>query len=169
MLREDLAPTWLAEPLSIEATAERHVRPALRAAFVDLCQQPVWGYLARFDFKSDLLRAMYAVTDGFSGLSGALDTPGTGMNFLVHNMCRLPGSGGTWMIVKGGMGTVTAALADRCRSLGVTIETGDPVTSIRVERGTARGVVCQSGKTIDADAVVSNADPFVMRELVGRG
>ena len=33
--------------------------------------------LARFDFKSDLLRAMYAVTDGFSGLCGTLSTPGT--------------------------------------------------------------------------------------------
>lgn len=31
---------------------------------------------------------MYAVTDGFSGLNGTWDTPGTGMNFLVHNMVR---------------------------------------------------------------------------------
>jgi hypothetical protein len=42
----------------------------------------------RFGFRSDLLRAMYAVTDGFSGLNGTWDTPGTGMNFLVHNMVR---------------------------------------------------------------------------------
>lgn len=27
-------------------------------------------------------------TDGFSGLNGGWDTPGTGMNFLVHNMVR---------------------------------------------------------------------------------
>jgi phytoene dehydrogenase-like protein len=167
-IRDDIAGTWLTEPLSIEETAERHVRASILSAFVDLCRKPISHYLGRFGFKSDLLMAMYATTDAFSGLYGSWDTPGTGMNFLVHNMCRLPGSGGTWMIVKGGMGTVTAALADRCRSLGVTIETGDPVTSIRVERGTARGVVCQSGKTIDADAVVSNADPFAMRELVGR-
>lgn len=45
-------------------------------------------YLERFNFKSDLLKAMYAVTDGFSGLNGAWDSPGTGMNFLVHNMVR---------------------------------------------------------------------------------
>jgi hypothetical protein len=25
-------------------------------------------------------------TDGFSGLNGGWDTPGTGMNFLMHNM-----------------------------------------------------------------------------------
>src|SRR5688500_19214670 len=29
-LREDIAPTWLQEPLSIEETAERFVRPALQ-------------------------------------------------------------------------------------------------------------------------------------------
>src|SRR5205823_349721 len=84
---------------------------ALRQIFVDLCRKPVGQYLDRFGFRSDLLKAMYAVTDGFSGLSGDWDTPGTGMNFLVHNMCRLPGSDGTWMIVRGGMGTVTQTLA----------------------------------------------------------
>jgi len=167
-IRDDVASTWLREPLSIEETAERHVRAPLRSAFVDLCRKPISHYLARFGFKSDLLMAMYATTDAFSGLYGSWDTEGTGMNFLVHNMCRLPGADGTWMIVKGGMGAVTAALESRCRSLGVTIETGDPVTSIRVDGGTARGVVCASGRSIDADAVVSNADPFVMRDLVGR-
>jgi hypothetical protein len=34
---------------------------------------------------------MYAVTDAFSGLYGTYDTPGTGANFLVHNMCRMQG------------------------------------------------------------------------------
>src|SRR2546422_5766426 len=33
-LREDVAPTWLEEPLSIEETAEKYVRPALRRAVV---------------------------------------------------------------------------------------------------------------------------------------
>jgi phytoene dehydrogenase-like protein len=94
-LREDVHETWLEEPLSIDDTAQQYVRPALRATFVDLCRRPVGEYLERFGFKSDLLKAMYAVTDGFSGLDGGWDTPGTGMNFLVHNMCRLQGSDGT--------------------------------------------------------------------------
>ena len=167
-MRDDVAPTWLEEPLSIEETAEKYVRKELRTAFVDLCRKPISHYLARFGFKSDLLMAMYATTDAFSGLFGSWDTPGTGMNFLVHNMCRLEGSGGTWMIVKGGMGTVTEALADRCRSLGVVIETGDPVVKVKVDGSTAKGVVLSSGKIIECDVVVSNADPFAMRELVGR-
>src|SRR5207248_2315548 len=111
-MRDDVAPTWLQEPLTIEETAEKFVRPPLRGAFVDLCRKPVGQYLDRFGFRSDLLKAMYAVTDGFSGVNGDWDTPGTGMNFLIHNMCRLPGADGTWMIVKGGMGTVTRTLAE---------------------------------------------------------
>src|SRR5262249_42004821 len=77
-LREDLGPTWLREPCSIEETAERFVRPALRAAFVDLCRKPILHYLSRFGFESELVFAMYAVTDAFSGLAGSWDTPGTG-------------------------------------------------------------------------------------------
>ena len=57
-------------------------------AFVDMCRQPVLEYLNRFNFASPLLKSMYAVTDGFSGLTGSWQTPGTGLNFLMHNMVR---------------------------------------------------------------------------------
>ncbi|HGG58080.1 MAG TPA: NAD(P)/FAD-dependent oxidoreductase, partial [Nannocystis exedens] len=167
-LREDIAPTWLREPLSIEATAERYVRPALRQIFVDLCRGSVGDYLSRFDFKSDLLRAMYAVTDGFSGLFGTWDTPGTGMNFLIHNMCRLPGAKGTWMIVEGGMGTISERFAAEARRLGVSIECDAGVEQVIVEGGTSRGVVLRDGRRMLAEVVICNADPFRMRSLVGR-
>jgi phytoene dehydrogenase-like protein len=166
-LRDDVAPSWLAEPVSIEETAERHVRAPLRRAFVELCRGSVGAYLSRFDFRSDLLKAMYAVTDGFSGLYGTWDTPGTGMNFLAHNMCRLPGSDGTWMIVKGGMGTVTARLAEAAGRAGARIDTGCAVSGIVVERGAARGVTLADGREMRARVVVCNADPFRMRALVG--
>src|SRR5207245_7130422 len=163
-LREDVAPTWLEEPLSIEETAQRYVRPALRRVFVDLCRKPVGQYLDRFAFRSDLLKAMYAVTDGFSGLNGDWDTPGTGMNFLVHNMCRLPGSDGTWMIVRGGMGTVTQTLAGAARQAGAMIETGRGAKAIAT--GPLR-VSLHDGTEVRARAVVVNADPFRLRELIG--
>lgn len=162
-LREDVAPTWLEEPLSIEDTAEKFVRPALRQVFIDLCRKPVGLYLDRFGFRSELLKAMYAVTDGFSGLSGDWDTPGTGMNFLVHNMCRLKGSDGTWMIVKGGMGTVTQRLAARAREEGARIETGRAVERISP---TPLAAVLADGTEIGAKAILVNADPFRMAELV---
>jgi phytoene dehydrogenase-like protein len=166
-IREDVAPTWLQEPLSIEETAEKYLRPALRKAFVDLCRKPVGDYLARFGFQSELVQAMYAVTDGFSGLFGTWDTPGTGMNFLIHNMCRLPKSDGTWMIIKGGMGTVSRTLAEAAQRAGATISTGRGVRRILVEGGTAKGVELSDGTLLKAECVVVNADPFRLRELVG--
>src|SRR5205823_10256026 len=152
-IRDDVAPTWLEEPLSIEDSAEKYVRPALRRVFVDLCRRPVGEYLDRFAFRSDLLKAMYAVTDGFSGLNGDWETPGTGMNFLIHNMCRLPGSDGTWMIVKGGMGTVTQRLAAAAREAGAGIETGRAVQAIA--QGPLR-VQLRDGTEVRARAVVVN-------------
>ena len=126
---------WLEEPLSLEETAETFIRPALRAPFVDLCRGSARAYLERFGFESDLLKAMYAVTDAFSGLDGGYETPGTGMNLLIHNMCRLPGSGGTWMIVRGGMGTVTQKLAALAQAAGARIETHARVARIDVQAG----------------------------------
>ena len=164
-IREDVAPTWLQEPLSIEETAAKHVRPVLRQVFVDLCRKPVGHYLERFGFRSDLLKAMYAVTDGFSGLNGDWDTPGTGMNFLVHNMCRLPGADGTWMIVRGGMGTVTATLATAARQSGANIEVNRGVQAIAAA---PLRVVLQDGSEVAARTVVVNADPFRLRDLIGR-
>lgn len=168
MIREDIAPTWMEEPLSIEATADRYVRPALREAFINLCRNPVGEYIDRFGFRSDLVRAMYAVTDGFSGLFGTWDTPGTGMNFLIHNMCRLPGSDGTWMIVRGGMGTVTRLLKETAIAAGARIFTGCPVEAIDSVAGVARGVVLADGARHEAPVVIVNADPFRLQRLVGR-
>ncbi|MFY2559872.1 phytoene desaturase family protein [Corallococcus terminator] len=165
-LRDDLAPSWLLPPLSIEETAERYIRPALRQNFIRLCQGSARQYLERFRFKSDFVKAMYAVTDAFSGLDGGYDTPGTGMNLLVHNMCRLPGSGGTWMIVGGGMGTVTQAIANVARKYGATIRTGAKVTSVRVDAGVVKGVVLENGEELSANVVISNGDPFRTLKLV---
>ena len=166
-LREDIAPTWLQEPLSIEQTADKFVRSALRETFVNLCRGSVGDYISRFDFKSDLVRAMYAVTDGFSGLFGTWNTPGTGMNFLVHNMCRLPGSDGTWMIVEGGMGTITARIAEAARRAGATIEVSRGVERVLVQGNVAKGVLLKDGTELHASVVVCNADPFRMRDLIG--
>ena len=159
-LRDDIAPAWLTEPLSVEETAERYVRPALREPFVQLCRGSVADYLDRFGFTSDLLVAMYVVTDGLSGLHAGPDTPGSGHNFLVHNMCRLPGVGGTWMIVRGGMGTVTERIAAAARAAGATMHTTSPAEQVLVESGVVTGVVLAGDHEIRAPVVVGGCDPF---------
>jgi len=167
-LRDDLAPSWLEEPLSAEATAARWIRPSLQHVFLDLVHGKVEDYLARFGFQSQLLMAMYAVTDGFSGLCGSFGTPGTGMNFLVHNMCRWPGSDGTWMVARGGMGAIARAFANAAQAHGATIETGTPVERISLQSGLVDGVVLADGRHIRTRCVISGADPFCLRALVGR-
>jgi phytoene dehydrogenase-like protein len=166
-LRDDLAPSWLTEPISLDETSERYIRKELRADFVALCRGSARDFLERFGFRSDLLKAMYAVTDAFSGLHAGYDTPGAGFNLLVHNMCRLPSSGGTWMIVRGGMGTVTQKLADLATSAGARIERDAPVARIELESGKASGIALSDGRTFRADVVLSNADPFRTETLVG--
>lgn len=167
MLRDDLAPAWLRAPLSIEDTAERYVRASLRDVFVDLCRGSVGAYLARFGFQSELLESMYAVTDGFTGLHGSWDTPGSGMNFLTHNMCRLPGSDGTWMVVRGGMGTVTRTLAESARLAGVEIVLGSRVAALELEQGTVVGALTSNGELHRSRVTLVNADPFRLLGLLG--
>ena len=166
-IRDDIGPSWLDEPLSAEDTAARYVRPALRQVFLDLVTHPVEDYLRRFNFRSDLLLAMFAVTDGFSGLTAGFGMRGTGMNFLVHNMCRLPGADGTWMIPRGGMGAVTRELARLATARGAVIDTGAEVARIVVSGGRVTGVAMADDRVIDTAVVVSAVDPFRMRALVG--
>jgi phytoene dehydrogenase-like protein len=110
---------------------------------------------------------MYATTDGFTGCFGGWDTHGTGMNFLVHNLCRLPDSDGTWMICQGGMGAVTQALKEAAIKSGVEIRTDAEVVEIVLNQSVCRGVVLKDQSEIRADTVVCNTDPFKMRALVG--
>ncbi|MBW4705426.1 NAD(P)/FAD-dependent oxidoreductase [Micromonospora sp. RL09-050-HVF-A] len=168
-LRADLAPAWLAEPLPVEQTAERYVRPELRQVFVDLVRGSVADYLARFDFRSELLVSMYAVTDGLSGLNAGPDDPGTGHNFLVHNMCRLPGADGTWMIAEGGMGTVSRTFAEAARAAGATILTGARVDAVTLTGGAASGVRLADGREVAAEVVLGACDPYRLMELVPDG
>ncbi|ASW54033.1 NAD(P)/FAD-dependent oxidoreductase [Plantactinospora sp. KBS50] len=168
-LREDLAPAWLAEPLPVPQTAERYVRPALRDTFVELVGGSVADYLARFDFRSELLVSMYAVTDGLSGLNAGPDDPGTGHNFLVHNMCRLPGADGTWMIAEGGMGTVSRTFAEAARAAGARIVTGARVAAVTMHGGAVSGVALADGRSVSAPVVLGACDPYRLIDLVPDG
>ncbi|GIG58983.1 FAD-dependent oxidoreductase [Longispora fulva] len=165
MLREDLAPAWLAEPGSVEETAERYIRPELRDVFVNLVRGSVADHLDRFGFASELLVSMYAVTDGLSGLNAGPDDPGTGHNFLVHNMCRLPGADGTWMIAAGGMGTVSRTFAEAAVRAGATIRTGARVAKVDTVGGSVRGVVLANGEEISAPVVLGACDPYQLMTL----
>ena len=168
-LRADLAPAWLEEPTSVEEIADRHIRPQLQSTFIDLVRGSVADYLTRFGFKSELLMSMYAVTDGLSGLNAGPDDPGTGHNFLAHNMCRLPGADGTWMIAEGGMGTVSRIFAETARAAGARLYTDAEVTGVTIEGGAASGVVLADGRSLRAGVVLGSCDPYRLMSLVPVG
>ncbi|HEY3504238.1 MAG TPA: NAD(P)/FAD-dependent oxidoreductase [Actinocatenispora sp.] len=165
-LASDLAPAWLAEPLSAEQTAEAYVRPELRERFVSLVRGSAMDYLSTFGFASELVTAMYAVTDGMPGLTGSPWTAGSGHNLLVHNMCRLPGADGTWMVVRGGMGTVTRTLARAAADAGATIRTGVTVDAVTTAGGTVTGVRAGDAE-IPARVVLASTDPYRLPGLLG--
>lgn len=166
-LRDDLAPAWLRPPLTVEQTAEEFIRPDLRERFVSLVRGSVAEHLDHYGFEEPLLPAMLAVTDAFPGTHGGLDTPGTGHNFLVHNMGRLPGADGTWTVVPGGMGTVTRILAEAAAREGATFLHGSAATAVLTSAGEATGVVLADGREVTARLVMLAVDAFRVRDLLG--
>jgi phytoene dehydrogenase-like protein len=74
-----------------------------------------------------------------------------------------------WAYVEGGMGRLSEAIAQAAREAGAEIRTDCPVRAIRVAAGRARGVALAAGGEIEADLVVSGADPrLTLLGLAGR-
>lgn len=82
-------------------------------------------------------------------------------------MGEVNGMKGVWGHVKGGMGAVSQALARAAEEAGADILTNASVAGINVHDGRVCGVTLESGDTLDASYVVSNADPMLtMLELI---
>jgi phytoene desaturase len=73
---------------------------------------------------------------------------------------------GAWHI-KGGIGTLSEHIAQRCEKVGVTIHLNSPVSTINLKRGKAAGITLADGRDIPADIVISNADAgFTYNRLI---
>ena len=66
---------------------------------------------------------------------------------------------GSTVLVKGGLGALTAALASAARSLGAVVRTGAAVERLLRRDGRVAGVVLAGGEEIEARAVASAVDP----------
>ncbi|MEY4970142.1 MAG: hypothetical protein RLZZ277_373 [Actinomycetota bacterium] len=64
---------------------------------------------------------------------------------------------GAWHI-KGGIGTLSEHIAERCEKVGVAINLNSPVTAINLKGNKAVGIALESGEEITADIVISNVD-----------
>lgn len=126
---------------------------------VKIMTQSVREYLDE-RFESEQIKTTLA-TDGVIGTSGGPSTPGTAYVMLHHVMGGATGIRGLWGFVRGGMGSISQALALSAKSRGAQIRTGSAVSRILVHNGRARGVVLEDGAQILARAIASNADPKV--------
>jgi phytoene dehydrogenase-like protein len=89
------------------------------------------------------------------GVSEGPFAPGTLFGFLHHAAVE---DGLFRSSVKGGVGGLALALADRARSLGVEVRTGVRGPKVDVQGGVARGAILVNGERIAADATVSDFD-----------
>ncbi|MBI3648819.1 MAG: NAD(P)/FAD-dependent oxidoreductase, partial [Actinobacteria bacterium] len=86
--------------------------------------------------------------------------PGTSIGLLFHLLSGgEEGVQGFYGHVMGGMGAISAAMADAVREHGGEIRTNATVGRILVKDGRARGVVLEDGIELRSRVVLSNADP----------
>jgi phytoene dehydrogenase-like protein len=111
-------------------------------------------------FESEPLRAAIAA----GGIFGTALGPRSAGSAAVLLM-RMGGGDGRQRIVRGGLGSLTSAIASAARAAGADIRTNAEVRRIHVKDGRATGVTLVSGEELQATAVVSNADP--RRTLLG--
>ena len=114
--------------------------------------------LADSFFESDVMRNhVHAPMD-----MGSLYDVGTGLAEALswamgsYSETGRPAPGG---YVRGGMGSITQAMASAATEHGAVIRTQSPVKNIIAEDGSAVGVELESGESLSARIVISNADP----------
>ena len=96
---------------------------------------------------------------GLISVYGGPYTPGTAYVLSHHSWGEFEGQFGRTGLARGGMGAVTKAMAASAEAAGAHIRVGAPVVKILVEGGRARGVALADGDVLEAQVVVSNADP----------
>ena len=118
--------------------------------FYELFTAPAAHVLDRY-FESDVLKATLA-TDSVIGAQISPYHAGSGYVLLHHVL-------GTWAYVKGGMGAISQSIAARAEEAGVDIRCDAGVERIVSKDGRVRGVALDDGTFVEADVVVSNANP----------
>ena len=114
-------------------------------------------YLGEY-FESDVVKATFAGS-GIIGTALGVQSPGTAYVLLHHYMGDVDGQMGAWGFARGGMGSVSKALAAALAAYGGEVKVSAPVARINVRGGRARGVVLDNGDEFEAPVVISGLDP----------
>lgn len=122
----------------------------------DLLTLSAYDFLGRWFESPQVMAALGSYASGSGGNISPM-SPGSAY-VLIRTMLRdndTPAGG--WGLVKGGMGSITRAIADAGRKHGLKIRTGAEVKNIIVRDGRSTGVALQSGEELHAKTVISNA------------
>lgn len=110
------------------------------------------------NFSSEAIKGALAF-DAVLGTHMGPRSPGSVLTYLYRIAVGAKGEEGAIHMPKGGMGSVTAAMAAAAEANGATVRTGARVSDVIVEDCAVKGVRLENGEEIFADIVVSNADP----------
>jgi phytoene dehydrogenase-like protein len=121
-----------------------------------------WGPMAAADFvaeffETEVLRAAIAARGIFGTALGPWSAGSTAVLLLRAAADSHPV--GSAAFPRGGLGSLTRALADAARKAGAEIRTHAEVQHIHVKNGGVAAVVLADGEEIATDAVVSGVDP----------
>ncbi|HXQ32160.1 MAG TPA: NAD(P)/FAD-dependent oxidoreductase [Steroidobacteraceae bacterium] len=96
--------------------------------------------------------------DAVLGTNFGPRAPGTVLTLLTRLAAESAAGSSPLAQPRGGLGALSEALAKAAVAAGATVRTGTRVARIRVQADRAVGVVLDSGESIDAGTVISNAD-----------
>jgi phytoene dehydrogenase-like protein len=108
-------------------------------------------------FESPLLKGALAF-DAVLGTNLGPRSPGTVFT-LLYRLAAAGGVAGSLAQPVGGLGALTQALARAATAAGAAIRLAAPVERVIVKEDSAAGVLLQSGERLEAECVVSSADP----------
>jgi phytoene dehydrogenase-like protein len=111
-------------------------------------------------FQSEQLKVTLA-TDAIIGAMASPSMPGTAYVLFHHVMGECNGVRGVWGYVRGGMGSISSAIAAAARQHGAEIRCNSPVAKILVHGGRVQGVALADGTEVRAALAASNADAAV--------
>lgn len=148
--------------------AALRLRPALgvglgleaRQDLVDLLTRSARDVLEGW-FESEAVKAAFGF-DSCVGHYAGPSMPGSAYVLLHHAFGEVNGKRGAWGHAVGGMGAITAAMAEAATEAGATIRLEAPVLEVLTESGQVSGVRLESGETIDCGLVLANVGPALL-------
>ncbi|MEM1403700.1 MAG: NAD(P)/FAD-dependent oxidoreductase [Pseudomonadota bacterium] len=174
-----LAKQWLREPPKLAMNGIGDIISGLRLGkdVYDLDDEGRWRLMQFFIgapesiidrwFESPKIKAMVAAHIMPANFA-PLTQPGASLSMLHHAVGEIGGRHGAWGVVRGGMGSITQAMAQSAIDKGVEIRTEAAVQKVTTENGVVTGVLLEDGEKIGAPVVAANTDPkLTLLKLLG--